>query len=103
VPSSAVILRDTPMDLGGRSNTDGRGIGDSTYATDAQPQSVTRSLSPSPDQTFSSLPALPLTMSYRSPSGVDAALLSGFEDIRSGNAVPLSSSPSSSHGSVIRF
>ena len=39
-------------------------------------------------------------MSYRSPSGVNAALLSGLEDIRSGNAVPLSSSPSSSHGSV---
>jgi len=96
VPSSAVIVRDTPMDLGGGSNTDGTGIGDSRYATDAQPRSVTRSLSP----TYSSLPALPLTMSYRSPSQVDVALLSGLEDIRSGNAVPLSSSPSSSHGSV---
>jgi len=42
----------------------------------------------------------PLTMSYRSPSQVDAALLSGLEDIRSGNAVPLPSSPSSSHSSV---
>jgi len=100
VPSSAVIVRDTPMDLGGGSNTDGTGIGDSRYATDAQPRSATRSLSPCPDPTFSSLPALPLTMSYRSPSGVNAALLSGLEDIRSGNAVPLSSSPSSSHGSV---
>jgi len=39
-------------------------------------------------------------MSYQSPSKVDAALLSGLEDIRSGNAVPLSSSPSSSCGSV---
>jgi len=97
VPSSAVIVRDTPMDLGGGSNTDGTGIGDSRYATDAQPRSVTRSVSPS----FSSLPALPLTMSYRSPSGVNAALLSGLDDIRSGNAIPLSSSPSSSHGSVI--
>jgi len=96
VPSSAVIVRDTPMDLGGGSNTDGTGIGDSRYATDAQPRSVTRSVSP----LFSSLPALPLTMSYRSPSQVDMALLSGLEDIRSGNAVPLSSSPSSSHGSV---
>jgi len=96
VPSSAVIVRDTPMDLGGGSNTDGTGIGDSRYASDAQPRSVTRSLSP----TFSSLPALPLTVSYRSPSQVDMALLSGLEDIRSGNAVPLSSSPSSSHGSV---
>jgi len=96
VPSSAVIVRDTPMDLGGGSNTDGTGIGDSRYATDAQPRSVTRSVSPS----YSSLPALPLTMSYGSPSQVDVALLSGLEDIRSGNAVPLSSSPSSSHGSV---
>jgi len=96
VPSSAVIVRDTPMDLGGGSNTDGTGIGDSRHATDAQPRSVTRSVSPS----YSSLPALPLTMSYRSPSQVDVALLSGLEDIRSGNAVPLSSSPSSSHGSV---
>jgi len=96
VPSSAVIVRDTPMDLGGGSNTDGTGIGDSRYATDAQPRSATRSLSPS----YSSLPALPLTMSYRSPSQVDVALLSGLQDIRSGNAVPLSSSPSSSHGSV---
>jgi len=95
VPSSAVIVRDTPMDLGGGSNTDGTGIGDSRYATDAQPRSVTRSVSP----TYSSLPALPLTMSYGSPSQVDVALLSGLEDIRSGNAVPLSSSPSSSHGS----
>ena len=46
VPSSAVLVRDTPMDLGGGSNTDGTGIGDSRYATDAQPRSVTRSLSP---------------------------------------------------------
>jgi len=84
------------MDLGGGSNTDGTGIGDSRYATDAQPRSVTRSVSPS----YSSLPALPLTMSYQSPSMVDAAWLSGLEDIRSGNAVPLSSSPSSSCGSV---
>jgi len=96
VPSSAVIVRDTPMDLGGGSNTDGTGIGDSRYATDAQPRSVTRSVSP----TYSSLPALPLTMSYQSPSQVDVALLSGLEDIRSGNAVPLLSSPSASHGSV---
>jgi len=95
VPSSAVIVRDTPMDMGGGSNTDGTGIGDSRYATDAQPRSVTRSVSPS----YSSLPALPLTISY-SPSQVDVALLSGLEDIRSGNAVPLSASPSSSHGSV---
>jgi len=86
--------------LGGGSNTDGTGIGDSRYATDAQPRSVTRSLSPCTDPTFSSLPALPLTVSYRSPSQVDVALLSGLEDIRCGNAVPLSSSPSSSHGSV---
>jgi len=100
VALSAVIVRDTPMDLGGGSNTDGTGIGDSRYATDAQPQSATRSLSPCADPTFSSLPALPLTMSYRSPSRVDMALLSGLEDIRSGNAVPLSSWPSSSHGSV---
>ena len=100
VPSSAVIVRDTPMDLGGGSNTDGTGIGDSRYATDAQPRSAAPSLSPCADPFFSSLPALPLTMSYRSPSGVDAALLSGLEDIRSGNAVPLSSSPSSSCGSV---
>jgi len=35
VSSSAVIVRDTPMDLGGGSNTDGTGIGDSRYATDA--------------------------------------------------------------------
>ena len=96
VPSSEVIVRDTPMDLGGGSNTDGTGIGDSRYATDAQPRSVTRSVSPS----YSSLPALPLTMSYRSPSQVDIALMNGLEDIRSGNAVPLSSSPSSSRGSV---
>jgi len=96
VPSSAVIVRDTPMDLGGGSNTDGTGIGDSRYATDAQPRSVTRTVSPS----YSSLPALPLSVSYQSPSQVDVALLSGLEDIRSGNAVPLSSSPSSSHGSV---
>jgi len=96
VPSSAVIVRDTPMDLGGGSNTDGTGIGDSRYATDAQPRSVTRSVSPS----YSSLPALPLIMSYQSPSQVDVALLSGLEDIRSGNAIPLASSPSSSCGSV---
>jgi len=96
VPSSAVIVRDTPMDLGGGSNTNGTGIGDSRYATNAQPGSVTRSLS----LTFSSLPALPLTMNYGSPSQVDEALLSGLEDIRSGNVVPLWSSPSSSHGSV---
>jgi len=63
VPSLAVIVRDTPMDLGSGSNTDGTGIGDARYATDAQPQPAPRSLSP----TFSSLPALPLTMSYRSP------------------------------------
>jgi len=100
VPSSAVIVRDTPMDLGDGSNTDGTGIGDSRYATDAQPRSATRSLSPLATPTFSSLPALPLTMSYRSPSLVDMALLSGLEEIRSGNAVPLSSSLSSSHGSV---
>ena len=100
VPSSAVIVRDTPMDLGGGSNTDGTGIGDSRCATDAQPRSVATSLSPCPDPTFSSLPALPLTMSYRSPSQVDMAMLSSLEDISSGNAVPLSSSPSSSDGSV---
>jgi len=100
VPSSAVIVRDTPMDLGGGSNTDDTGIGDSRYATDAQPRSAAPSLSPCADPTFSSLPALPLTMSYRSPSQVDMALLSGLEEIRSGNAVPLSSSPSSSRGSV---
>jgi len=87
VPSSAVIVRDTPMDLGGGSNTDGTGIGDSRYATDTQPRWVARSLSP----TFSSLPALPLTMSYQSPSQIDVALLDGLEDIRCGNAVPLSS------------
>jgi len=101
VPSSAVIVRDTPMDLGGGSNTDGTGIGDSRYATGAQPRSGAPSLSPCPDPTFSSLPPLPLKMSYRSPSRVGAALLSGLEDIRSGNAVPLSSSPSSSCGSVV--
>jgi len=101
VPSSAVIVRDTPMDLGGGSNTDGTGIGDSRYATDAQPRSATHSMSPCADPTFSSLPALPLTMRYGSPSRVDEALLSGLEDIRSGNAVPLLSSPSSSQGSVI--
>jgi len=101
VPSSAVIVCDTPMELGGGSNTDRTGIGDSRYATDAQPRSATASLSPCTDPAFSSLPALPLTMSYRLPSRVDMALLSGLEDIRSGNAVPLSSSPSSSHGSVI--
>jgi len=39
-------------------------------------------------------------MSYRSPSQVDVALLSGLEDIHGGNAVPLLSWPSSSHGSV---
>jgi len=100
VPSSAVIVRDTPMDLGGGSNSDGTGIGDSRYTTDAQPRSATRSLSPLNTPTFSSLPALPLTMNYRSPSQVDMALLSGLEDIRSSNAVPISSSPSSSHGSV---
>jgi len=65
VPSSAVIVRDTPMDLGGGSNTDGTGIGDSRFATDAQPRSAARSLSPCADPTFSSLPTLPLTMSYR--------------------------------------
>jgi len=101
VPSSAVIVRDTPMDLGGGSNTDGTGIGDSRYATDAQPRSTTPSVSPCADPTFSSLPALPHTMSYRSPSRVDAALLSGLEDSRFGNAVPLSSGPSSSCGSVV--
>ena len=100
VPSSAVFVRDTPMDLGGGSNTDGTGIGDSRYATDAQPRSITRSLSPCADPTFLSPPDLPLTMSYRSNSQVNDALLSGLEDICSGNAVPLSSSPSSSHGSV---
>jgi len=88
------------MDLGGGSNSDGTGIGDSRYATDAQPCSAARSLSPCADPTFSSLPALPLTMSYRSPSQVDVALLSGLEDIRCGNAVPLSSSPCSSHRSI---
>jgi len=36
VPSSVVIVCDAPMDLGGGSNTDGTGIGDSTYTTDAQ-------------------------------------------------------------------
>jgi len=96
VPSLAVIVRDTPMDLGGGSNTDGTGIGDSMYATNAQPRSVTCSVSPS----YSSLPALPLTVSYRSPSQVDKALLSSLEGIRCGNAVPLSSSPSSSNASV---
>jgi len=96
VPSSPVIVCDTPIDLGGGSNTDGTGIGDSRYATGAQPRLVTRSVSP----TYSSLPALPLTRSYRSPSQVDVALLSGLEDIRSGNVVPLSASPSSSHGAV---
>ena len=101
VPSSADIVRDTPMDLGGGSNTDGTGIGDSRYATDAQPCSAAPSLSPCANRTFSSLPALPLTMSYRSPSQVDIALLSGLEDIRCGNGVPLSSSPASSHGSVV--
>jgi len=69
VQSSAVIVRDTPMDLGGGSNTDGTGIGDSRYATHAEPRSVTQSLSP----TFSSVPALPPTMSYRSLSQVDVA------------------------------
>jgi len=88
------------MDLGGGSNTDGTGIGNSRYATDAQPRSAAASLSSCPDPICSSGPTLPLTMSYRSPSQVDMALLSGLEDIRSGNAVPLSSSPSSSHGSV---
>ena len=63
VPSLAVIVRDTPMDLGGGSNTDGTGIGDSRYITDAQPRSAAPSLSPCTDPTFSSLPALPLTMS----------------------------------------
>jgi len=77
VPSLAFIVRDTPMDLRGRSNTDGTGIGDSRYGTDAQPRSGTRSLSPP----FSSLPALRLSMSHRSPSQVDVALLSGLEDI----------------------
>jgi len=100
VPASAVIVRDTPMHLGGMSNTDGTGIGDSRYATDAQPRSITRSVSPRADPTFSSLPALPLTISYQSPSQVDIALLSGLEDIRCSNAVPLSSSPSSSRPSV---
>jgi len=101
VPSSEVIVRDTPMDLGGGSNTDGTGIGDARYATDAQPRSAAPSSSPWADPAFLSLPALPLTMSYWSPSRVDAALLSGLEDIRSGNAIPLSSSPSSSCGSVV--
>ena len=62
VPSSAVIVRDSSMDLSGGSNTDGTGIRDSRYVTNAQPYSVTRSVSP----TFASLPALPLTASYRS-------------------------------------
>jgi len=88
------------MELGGGSNTDGTGIGDSRYATDAQPRSASASLSLCPDPNLSSLPALLLTMSYRSPSQVDIALLSGLEDIRSGNAVPLSSAPFSSRGSV---
>ena len=102
VPSSAVIVRDTPLDFGGGS-TDGTGIGNSRNATDTQPRSATHSLSPCPDVTFSSLPAFPLNMSYRSPSQVDIALLSSLKDIRCGKAVPLSSSPSSSHGSVTLF
>ena len=101
VLSSAVIVRDSPMGLGGGFNNDSIGIGDSRYATDAQPRSVTRSLSPCADRMFSLLPGLPLTMSYQSPSQVDIHLLSGLEDIHCGNAVPLSSSPSSSHGSVM--
>jgi len=100
VPSLVVIVRDTPMDLGGGSTTDGIGIGDSRYATDAHSRSAAYSLSPYADQTFSLLPALPLTMSYRSPSQGDPDLLSGLEDIRCGNTVPLWSSPSSSHGLV---
>jgi len=101
VPSSAVIVRDTPMDLGGGSNTDSPGIADSTYATDAQHRSAAPSLSPCADPTFLSLPTLHATMSYWSPSQVDIALLTGLEDIRCGNAVPLSCSPASSHGSVV--
>ena len=88
VPSSAVIVRDTPMDLGGGSNTDRTCIGDSRYATDAQPRSATRSLSPLATPTFSSLPALPLTMSYGSPSRVDADMLCGL-----GTSVPVTRSP----------
>jgi len=89
------------MDLGGGSNTYRTGVGDSRYATNAQPWSATRSLSPGADPTFSSLPALSATMSYRSHLQVDSALLSGLEDIRCSNAVPLSSSPSSSHSTVV--
>jgi len=88
------------MDLGCGSNTDGTGIGASRYATDTQPPSAATSLSPCADPMFSSLPALPLTMSYGSPSPIDVAMLSSLEDISSGKAIPLLSSPSCSHGSV---
>lgn len=96
----AVIIRDTAMDLSGGFNPDGTGIGDARYTTDAQPPSATHTLSPSPDLKVSWLPTLPLTMSDRSPSQVDMALLSGLEEIHWSNGFPHSSSPSSFHGSV---
>jgi len=91
------------MDLGSGSNTDGTGIRDSRYTTDVQPLSTACNLSPYADPTFSSLPALPLTMCYRAPSQVHHALLSGLEDsdIHCGNTVPLLSSSSSSYGLLV--
>ena len=91
-PSSAIMIRDTPMDLGGGSNTDGTGIGDSRYATDAQPRSAAPTVSPCASPSFSSLPALPLTIEYRPPSQVDADLMAGLNDIREGSNVPAWSS-----------
>ena len=80
------------MDLGNGSNTDGTGIGDSKYATDAQPRSTVPTVSPCASPSFSSLPALHLTIEYQSPSQVDVNLMQGLNEILDGNTVPLSSS-----------
>jgi len=81
VPSSAVVVYDTPMDLGAGANTEGTGIANSKYASqDAQ---MSSSLPPT-----SPIVSLPDTVPYTS-SATTKAMLDGLRDIEHERNTPL--------------
>ena len=113
VSSQALIVRDTPMDIGEGKNSEGTGLGDSR-------QAVLAAASPAADESqeaqhvpsvivlpsspidASSPPLVSLPATAQSLSQATVGMLEGLEDIEMGRAVPADgiSSSSSDDGSV---
>ncbi|PUU75411.1 hypothetical protein B9Z19DRAFT_1067443 [Tuber borchii] len=107
--SQAVIVRDTPMDLGGGSNSNNTGLGDSWYATQVAassqamqrvpslvvPSSLVSSLRNSvASPSLSSLVPLPPTIESITASPATVGILMGLGDNEAGRSQPQSDSDS---------